>query len=189
MKLIVGLGNPGNKYHLTRHNIGFMVMDEVIKEYNGTFKFEPKFKGEVYSFMYLGEKIFFLKPTTYVNLSGESIKLIMEYYDIPIDDILVFVDDINISNGKIRMRELGGHGGHNGLRNIIKNLQSEDFKRVRIGVDFNNQMPMDSYVLGKPSEAEMVDLNNAIKTSLDIIKDFIYDTPYKDIMTKYNKKE
>lgn len=189
MKLIVGLGNPGSKYHMTRHNIGFMVMDEVIKDYNGSYKLESKFKGELFSFTHLGEKVFFLKPATYVNLSGESILLIMNYYNIPLEDILIFVDDINLPNGKIRMRELGGHGGHNGLRNIISRLNTEDFKRVRVGVDFNDSMKMDSYVLGKPSESEMVELNQAIKISLDIIKDFIENMPYKDIMTKYNTKE
>ena len=186
MKLIIGLGNPGSKYQNTRHNIGFLILDRSIKGLSGTFKFDPKFNAEIFFHMHQGQKIAFMKPTTYMNLSGEAISRFMKYYDISIEEILVFVDDINLPSGKLRLRELGGHGGHNGLRNIIGLLKDEAFKRVRIGIDNNPSMPLDAYVLGKFQENEVPMIERAIDISVKIIDDFMNDLPFKDIMTKYN---
>jgi PTH1 family peptidyl-tRNA hydrolase len=186
MKLIIGLGNPGSKYQKTRHNIGFMVIDDFLAKFQGSAKYDVKFNAEIAQMMMHGEKVFLMKPSTYMNLSGEAILKFINYYNLEMDDMLVFVDDVNLPSGKLRLRETGGHGGHNGLRNIIGLLKSEDFKRVRIGIDNNPSMPLDSYVLGQFTEHEMASLNQAIYLSTKIVEDFINQMPFKDIMTKYN---
>ena len=128
MKLIIGLGNPGSKYHQTRHNVGFMVLDQYVKKIQQTFKFDNKFNAETLIVNINQEKIIFLKPSTYMNLSGEAILKVMNYYDISIEDIIVFVDDINLDTGNLRLRMAGGHGGHNGLKNINGLLHSNEYK-------------------------------------------------------------
>ena len=110
----------------------------------------------------------------------------MHYYDIPVEDLLVIVDDVNLETGKLRLRETGGHGGHNGLRNIIGLLHTEAFKRIRIGVDNNTNMPLDQYVLGQFSQDQLIVLSKAIMQSKEIVEQFVAGVPYKDIMTKYN---
>jgi peptidyl-tRNA hydrolase, PTH1 family len=186
MKLVVGLGNPGQKYSKTRHNIGFIVIDEYLKKIGEKIKFDPKFNAEIACVNHLGDKYCLVKPSTYMNLSGEAVTKIMKYYDIDIDDIIIIVDDINLQTGKLRLRELGGHGGHNGLRNIIGLLHSENFKRVRIGIDNNISMELDQYVLGKFSEDEWITIYPAIKQTVEIIELFIKEKPFKDIMSIYN---
>jgi PTH1 family peptidyl-tRNA hydrolase len=186
MKLIVGLGNPGQKYAKTRHNIGFMVIDQYLNQINEKAKLDLKFNAEIAIINQLGKKTIFAKPSTYMNLSGDAITRIMKYYDIAIEDLLIFVDDINLQTGKLRLREIGGHGGHNGLRHIIGLLHREDFKRVRIGIDNNPVLPLDQYVLGQFTDDQMITLQPALKFSMNIIDEFINDKPYKDIMTKFN---
>lgn len=186
MKLVIGLGNPGSKYQKTRHNIGFMVIDDFLTKHQGSMKYDSKFNAETTQMMMNGDKVFFMKPSTYMNLSGEAILKFVKYYNVEINDILVFVDDINLPTGKLRLRETGGHGGHNGLRNMIGLLKTEDFKRVRIGIDNNPSMPLDSYVLGQFREDELAMLGRSIDLSTKIIEDYITNMPYKDIMTKYN---
>lgn len=186
MKLVVGLGNPGLKYKKTRHNIGFIVIDEYLKKTDEQAKFDAKFNAEVASINLGSEKVLFVKPSTFMNLSGESISKLMKYFDIDIKDLLVIVDDVNLETGKLRLRELGGHGGHNGLRNIIGLLHTEDFKRIRIGVDNDTRLPLDQYVLGQFNEDEIIKLQKTVKDSLEIIDLFIKEVSFKDIMTKYN---
>ena len=186
MKLIVGLGNPGSKYQQTRHNVGFMVLKNYGKNKNIIFKFESKFNAMIANFKYNQEKIILMMPSTYMNLSGQAISSAMKYYDIDIKDLLVFVDDIHLSVAKLRLREKGGHGGHNGLRHIISMLHDQNFKRVRIGVGNNPKLPLDHFVLGKFSKAEMKRIEKAINDSTMIIDYFIENMPYTDIMTRFN---
>ncbi|MDY0294382.1 MAG: aminoacyl-tRNA hydrolase [Acholeplasmataceae bacterium] len=186
MKLVVGLGNPGLKYQKTRHNVGFMVIDEILKDIGTTARFDAKFNAEVAILNVAGEKVCLAKPSTFMNLSGEAITKLMRYYDIPIDDLLVIVDDVNLSTGKLRLRETGGHGGHNGLRNIIGLLHSEEFKRVRIGVDNNTNMPLDQYVLGQFTPDQLIILSKALMQGKSIVEMFVEGISYKDIMTKFN---
>ncbi len=186
MKLIVGLGNPGLKYQKTRHNIGFMVIDEVLKMMSVQARFDAKFNAEVAQVLIEGKKVMLVKPSTFMNVSGEAVSKLMNYYDVSIDDILVIVDDINLDTGKLRLREAGGHGGHNGLRNMIGLLHSEQFKRVRIGISNQPHIPLDQYVLGQFTTDELITMQKAIKLSTEIIELFSKDMPFKDIMTKYN---
>lgn len=186
MKLIVGLGNPGPKYQFTRHNVGFMVIDEVLNRLNATAKYDAKFNAEVLITTIKSNKVCLVKPSTYMNLSGEAVSKIMKYYDINIDDLLVIVDDINLVTGRLRLREQGSHGGHNGLKNIIGLTHSEAFKRVRIGIDQQGQMPLDAYVLGKFTSDQQILMSHAVKHAADIVFSFVEEIPFKDIMTKYN---
>ncbi|MDY0074575.1 MAG: aminoacyl-tRNA hydrolase [Acholeplasmataceae bacterium] len=186
MKLIVGLGNPGLKYQKTRHNIGFMVIDEILKDAGLQARFDSKFNAEIAILNVEGEKVCLAKPSTFMNLSGEAISKLMHYYDINIEDLLVIVDDVNLETGKLRLRETGGHGGHNGLRNIIGLLHTEAFKRIRIGIDNQPNIPLDQYVLGQFTQNQMIVLQQAILQSKEIVDQFVQNISYKDIMTKYN---
>ncbi|HAX02062.1 MAG: aminoacyl-tRNA hydrolase [Tenericutes bacterium GWC2_34_14] len=186
MKLVVGLGNPGLKYQKTRHNIGFMVIDDILKDAAAQPRFDAKFNAEVAILNVEGKKVCLVKPSTFMNLSGEAISKVMQYYDIPVEDLLVIVDDVNLETGKLRLRETGGHGGHNGLRNIIGLIHTEAFKRIRIGVDNNPNIPLDQYVLGQFTQDQLITLTKSIQQSKEVVEMFIEGVPYKDIMTKYN---
>lgn len=141
-KLIVGLGNPGTKYALTRHNAGYMAIDHIIEE-TSAIKKGTKMGGEIY-FAEIGiDKVILLKPTTFMNLSGDAVSAVMNYYKIPISDLIVISDDISLPVGKIRIRRGGSHGGHNGLRDISEKLSSNDFSRIKIGVGEKTHPDMD----------------------------------------------
>jgi len=135
MKLVVGLGNPGAKYKGTRHNVGFMTMDEVA--YQEKFDFDKAQIG--------GEKVIFMKPLTFMNLSGEAIRPLMNYFKIGIEDLLVVYDDMDLPVGKIRLRQKGGAGGHNGIKSIISCLGTSEFNRIKVGVG----RPKDGRTVGK----------------------------------------
>lgn len=186
MKLIVGLGNPGKKYEKTRHNAGFMAIDTWLSKHQKTLRFQDKFQAELELFHIDGEKVIVMKPHTFMNLSGRAIHKIKAYYQIELEDILVFVDDINLKLGQIRMRELGGHGGQNGLKNIILELQTEQFKRVRLGIDIQTHMPLDHYVLSDFDEDELITMQQAFFKCSDIIDEFIQNKKFVDLMTKYH---
>lgn len=188
MKLIVGLGNVGEKYHLTRHNIGFIVLDEYASRNNLEFKFDKKLEAFVAQTTIAGEKVILAKPTTYVNLSGNAVIKLMNYYKIDLEDVLVIYDDISLDVGFIRIRETNGHGGHNGIKDIINHLKTKDFKRIRIGIGLDSSMPLDHYVLGRFSKNEIEKIKTPVLYSMDAIEDFAKDMYFKDIMTKYNSK-
>lgn len=186
MKLVIGLGNPGNKYLNTRHNVGFMAIDAYLKKQGLSAKFDQKFDGEICKTTSAEEKVIFLKPSTFMNLSGTSIQRAMQYFDVSLDDILIIVDDVNLDTGKLRLRHTGGHGGHNGLRHIIGTLKSEEFKRIRVGVGYENNMPLDRFVLGKFNDDDMSLIARSIDHVVEAITLFIEDKPFVDIMTIFN---
>ena len=131
MKLIVGLGNPGKEYKNTRHNIGFMALDRIADAYNESFNKENLF-GKYFIFNVNGEKVIFLKPQKYMNLSGEVVRDFVSYYKINTEDIIIIVDDLDLPTGKIRLRTHGSSGGHNGLKNIELCLGTKNYKRLKI---------------------------------------------------------
>lgn len=188
MKLIVGLGNIGEKYQLTRHNVGFMILDEYAKVYNLEFKYEKNLEANIAVTMIKGEKVIIAKPTTYVNLSGNAVSKIMSYYKIDLEDVLVIYDDIDLEVGKIRIRETNGHGGHNGIKDIINHLNTKDFKRIRVGIGLDRSMPLDHYVLGRFSKKDLSDLSDVFIDCVNAVDEFISNTYFKDVMTKYNSK-
>ena len=159
-KFIIGLGNPEKKYINTRHNIGFLLIEELLAKYNSKITFKNKLKSFYSEFELNGIKYNLFMPNTYMNNSGEAIRAIINWYGIESEQLLIIVDDIDISLGRIRFRKKGGSGGHNGLKSIINTINSNDFKRIRIGIgsppliggerDFNTI----SHVLGKISKEE-----------------------------------
>jgi PTH1 family peptidyl-tRNA hydrolase len=133
VKIIVGLGNPGRDYAATRHNLGFMVVDEIARRYSVTDR-RTRFRAELAELFVDGEKIILAKPQTYMNLSGLAVREIANWYKVAADDLLVIADDIDLPFAAIRMRPGGGSGGHNGLKSIIEELGTDDFPRLRIGI-------------------------------------------------------
>ena len=180
MKLIVGLGNPGKEYEKTRHNIGFMVVDN----YLNSVKYKEKYNGLYYETNVDGEKIIFLKLQTFMNNSGICIKKFVDFYNIKHSDILVIQDDLDLECGSIRFKINSTSGGHNGIKSIIDNLNDNDFFRMKIGISSTDNDIID-YVLGKMSKKELNCIDfNLTKSAID---DFIkYD--YNYVMNKYNGK-
>lgn len=155
IKLIVGLGNPGAKYLETRHNAGFWFIDSLVYEKNITLAHASKFKGELGDFIWQADKRFVLKPTTFMNASGESLQAVSHYYKIKPDEILVAHDELDLPAGTIRLKKSGGHGGHNGLRSIISHLGSKDFWRLRIGIGHpGDKHKVIDYVLGRITQSD-----------------------------------
>ena len=176
MFLIVGLGNPGKEYDGTRHNIGFAAIDYIADKYNIELN-RIKFKGMFGEGFINGKKVILLKPTTYMNLSGESIREVINFYKIS-------NDDISLEVGRLRIREKGSHGGHNGIKSIIANLGSDVFPRVKIGVGAPKGNLV-SHVLGKFSEDEIEILRETIKASSDAVS-IILKSDTKEAMNKLN---
>lgn len=185
MKLIVGLGNPGREYELTRHNIGFMAIDELAKRWNISLN-EQKFKGVFGAGFVNGEKVILLKPLTYMNLSGESIRPLMDYYKIDVDDFVVMYDDLDIPVGKLRLRMKGSAGGHNGVKSTISHLGTQEFQRIRMGIDRpKNGMKVVDYVLGRFTSEEIPDVNHSIEKATDACEEWL-NKPFLQIMNTFN---
>lgn len=160
MKCIIGLGNIGEEYVNTRHNMGFMCIDFLCKKFN--IDIDKKKNKYMYGEgNFNGEKIVLIKPTTYMNLSGEAIVELINWYKIDLNDIIVIYDDIDLPLGEVRYREMGSSGTHNGMRNIIDNIKSEKFSRIRIGIENRSGLPipLTNYVTSKFSKEEIDILN------------------------------
>jgi len=163
MKCIIGLGNIGKEYENTRHNSGFIVLDNISKKYD--IKTDKKKKKCIYGEGLInGKKVSLVKPTTFMNLSGEAIVEIMNWYKITPNDILVIYDDVDIKLGDVRYKEKGSSGTHNGMRNIIANLKTEEFARIRVGMENRGDkpIPLIDYVLQKYSKDELEKINSEI---------------------------
>ncbi|MDY6227439.1 MULTISPECIES: aminoacyl-tRNA hydrolase [unclassified Clostridium] len=163
MFLIVGLGNPGREYDGTRHNIGFEAIDYISSKNNIDIN-KSKFKGMFGEGFIKGQKVILLKPTTYMNLSGESIREVINFYKIDNNKIIVIYDDISLEIGKLRIREKGSAGGHNGIKSIIANMGTDVFPRIKIGVG-QPKGDLVSHVLGRFNKDEEEDLKEVIEAS------------------------
>lgn len=184
MKLIVGLGNPGKDYEKTRHNAGFMCIDEVASRLD--FHFDTKkFKAILAMGFVNGEKVILMKPQTYMNLSGEAVGECVRFYNIPLEDIVIISDDLDLPVGKIRLRMKGSSGGQNGLKNIIAHLGTQEFKRIRIGVGNNKRIDTKDYVLGKIAKEDAEAFEDAKKRASQAAVDFI-SKPFERVMGEYN---
>lgn len=184
MFLIVGLGNPGKEYEHTRHNVGFDIIDLISEKYNIDVN-RKKFKGMYGDGKINGEKVLLLKPTTYMNLSGESVREIIEFYKIPNENIIVIYDDISLEVGRLRIREKGSAGGHNGIKSIISNLGSEVFPRIKVGVGQPSKEELVSFVLGKFSKEDREKLEKTFKAAIDAVGAIIKEGTV-EAMNKYN---
>lgn len=187
MKVIVGLGNPGTEYEKTRHNTGFMVIDRIANSLNVSVN-KKEHQALTGKTTYKGQQVVLLKPQTYMNNSGIAISSFINYYHVDIDDILIIYDDLDLKYGQLRLRTKGSAGGHNGIKSIISHLSTDTFKRIRIGIQKNPQIPVVDYVLGK-IEKEYLDLyENSLARAAKAAIAFI-DTDFDKVMNIYNKEE
>ena len=186
MKLIVGLGNPGKEYENTRHNVGFNILDLYLKKNNLTLDKE-KFNGKYTKTRINDEEVIFLEPQTYMNLSGDSVRKIMDFYKINVEDILIIQDDLDLDLGKIKLKENSSSGGHNGIKDIEEKLGTNSIKRLKIGISNNKQMDTKDYVLGKISKDDKEILEKTYEICLNIIDDF-FTMNFDLLMGKYNKR-
>jgi peptidyl-tRNA hydrolase, PTH1 family len=186
MKLVVGLGNPGKQYDQTRHNIGFEVIDELSRKLDIPLN-QSKFKGLYGIGFFKGEKVVLLKPLTYMNLSGESIRAVMDYYQIDLENFVVIYDDLDLPVGKIRLRQKGSPGGHNGIKSTVSHLGTQEFNRIRIGIDRpKNGMKVPDYVLGRFHDEEKPLTEDAVKKSADACEAWL-EKPFLQVMNEFNQ--
>lgn len=188
MKLIAGLGNVGDKYLFTRHNIGFMALDffRELNDIGENFKFENKFNGHILKTNILGESIILVKPDTFMNLSGECIRKVFDFYKLDVKDILVVYDDISLNLGTLRFRSSGSDGGHNGIKNIIKMLGTNKFDRLKLGI--GPQLPnqkSESFVLANFSSEQLDVVKQVCKIANEAILYYIKNN-INDAQNKFN---
>jgi peptidyl-tRNA hydrolase, PTH1 family len=158
VKVVVGLGNPGPRYNGTRHNVGYAVVD-LLAQGPRAGRFQSRFQSQVVELVEDAEKLLLVKPETFMNLSGRAVRQVMDFYQVPLTDLLVVCDDINLPLGKLRVRARGTHGGHNGLRDIQNHLGTTEYARLRLGVDAPGDDDTVDHVLGRfrPSERPVVE--------------------------------
>ena len=183
MKLIVGLGNPGKQYEKTRHNSGFMAIDFYAAKNN--LEFKSKFNGLYAEQIINNEKVLFVKPQTFMNNSGECVIKFVNYFDIDLKDIMIIYDDVDFEVGTFKIRRNGSGGGHNGIKNVIEHLKTEEIYRLRIGIS-KNEIPLMDYVLSKFSKADLDEVNGILPTIADAMNDFAY-LDIEKLMQKYNR--
>jgi PTH1 family peptidyl-tRNA hydrolase len=166
IKLIVGLGNPGQQYEKNRHNAGFLFLDCLLSQSKQTWVREVKLQGWLANIQISNQKIILLKPETFMNRSGQSVGLVTRYYKITAEEVLVVHDELDFAAGLVKLKQGGGHAGHNGLRDIIAHLGSKDFYRLRIGIGRPlAEKSVADYVLSNPSKVEMNLITRAIENS------------------------
>jgi len=185
MKLIVGLGNPGKKYENTRHNTGFAVIDRTLAKLNVELD-KNKFNADYTMINRNGEKIYILKPLTYMNLSGEAVVPFMKYFGIEPEDLVVVHDDLDLPVGKIRLRQSGSCGGQNGMRNIIDLLGDSNIKRIRVGIGKDPLIPVVDYVLGKTKKEDLEVYNQALDKASDALIYWLDHDDFNKVMSNFN---
>ena len=175
MKVVVGLGNPGPQYAKTRHNVGFLVVGELARRHNAP-SARVDSEAEVTEVQLAGEKMLLVSPLTYMNLSGRPVRSIIDFYKLPLDDLLVVCDDFNLDSGKLRMRRSGSSGGQKGLNDIIGRLGTEEFARLRIGIGRPpGRMDATNYVLGRFRPEEVETIEHAVVTAADAVEWWVRD--------------
>lgn len=185
MKLIVGLGNPSKKYENTRHNTGFAVIDKTLAKLNVELD-KNKFNADYTMINRNGEKIYILKPLTYMNLSGEAVAPFMKYFGIEPEDLVVVHDDLDLPVGKIRLRQSGSCGGQNGMRNIIDLLGDSNIKRIRVGIGKDPLIPVVDYVLGKTKKEDLEVYNQALDKASDALIYWLDHDDFSKVMSNFN---
>lgn len=185
MKLIVGLGNPGKKYDKTKHNMGFLVIDELLEEFGETLN-KNDFEAKYCRFKYEGEDIFLVKPMTYMNDSGRAVGMLMGYFQIQKEELLVVQDDMDMPIGKVRLRQKGSAGGHNGIKSIINSVGGSDFKRVKIGIQHPEKKSVVDWVLTPFSKDEESIAFSGLDKARDAIIEWIKNDNFEKVMNQYN---
>lgn len=167
MKLVVGLGNVGNKYTFTRHNVGFMLADSIALNNGLTFRENPRLKCFMANLRNGIDDYLIIKPTTFMNLSGEAVRAVMDYYKIPVNDILIVYDDLSLELGKMRFRPNGSDGGHNGIKSVIQHLGTKDVARLKIGIGPQPNLPSEVFVLQNFTKEELEVLKPVLSKAKD----------------------
>lgn len=185
MKLIVGLGNPGKDYKNTRHNVGFMFLDEFAKQNSLKFKVDLAFKCEITNTRINDEIVYLIKPLTYMNNSGISVYNVSNYYKIDSKDILVIHDDLDLELGRIRFRNHGTSGGHKGVQSIINETGTSDFSRLKVGISKVDKEDTIDYVIGYFSKSERAEIDKFTCDVSNMITDFC-TLDFDTLMSKYN---
>jgi len=185
MKLIVGLGNPGREYEKTRHNAGFLVVEEAAKKLSVSFD-KKGFQGEYTVFFHKGEKVILLKPQTYMNNSGFCVGEIVNYYDIDHEDILIIHDDLDLPLGSLRLRTRGSSGGQKGMASILDALQDQKIKRIRVGISHDRKIDTKDYVLGGFHGEEEELFKEAVNEASDAVICWL-DNDFDTVMNRFNK--
>jgi PTH1 family peptidyl-tRNA hydrolase len=174
IRLIVGLGNPGSQYEPTRHNAGFWFVDELVQRCRQSFRAEQRFHSEVARCVLDGNECRLQKPVTFMNRSGQAVGSLARFLKIPLQQILIVHDELDLPPGTIRLKMGGGHGGHNGLRDLISHLGSKDFYRLRVGIGHpGHRDQVVDYVLRKPSKEDRRQIDDAIYDALDVMPDVV----------------
>ena len=188
MKVIIGLGNPGNKYFETRHNIGFMVVDELAEQCQFSWSMNKKFQAQTAEGMIAGEKVILVKPMTYMNESGQSVRALTDYYQINNDEMMIVYDDLDLKVGKLRLRQTGSAGGHNGIKSIIAHLNSKDFPRAKVGIDRPKNKTVVQHVLSTFNKEEYPIIKEAVNQTVKAIEFWIETSDFSQTMNQFNKK-
>ncbi len=174
VKLIVGLGNPGKQYESTRHNAGYWFVDRLSEKYSANLQRKDKFFGYIANANIDSHSVYLLKPDTFMNLSGKSVQALASFYRVNADEILVAHDELDIGAGEIRLKSGGGHGGHNGLRDIMRCLGQQSFYRLRIGIDYpGHASQVTNYVLNNPSSQDREQIEKSIDKAVSQIDKMI----------------
>ncbi|MGR1422665.1 aminoacyl-tRNA hydrolase, partial [Streptococcus agalactiae] len=175
------------KYNDTKHNIGFMAIDRIVKNLDVNFTEDKNFKAEIGSDFINGEKIYFIKPTTFMNNSGIAVKALLTYYNISIKDMIIIYDDLDMEVGKIRFRQKGSAGGHNGIKSIIAHLGTQEFDRIKVGIGRpNGRMTVINHVLGKFDKNDEIMISNTLDKVDNAVKYYLQTNDFQKTMQKYN---
>lgn len=185
MKLVVGLGNIGDKYCFTRHNVGFMVVDKWAIMNDVSFKEEKKLKCMLTKFRRGFEDIMLIKPTTYMNLSGEAVIAVMNYYKIDREDVIIVYDDLSLELGKMRFRPSGSDGGHNGIKSVLKSVGTTNVARLKIGIGPQPPIPAETFVLQNFYKDQLEKLKPVLKTAIEGIE-FYFDNGMQKAQNEFN---
>ncbi len=186
-KMIVGLGNPGDRYDKTKHNMGFMALDLLAKEYQIEFKMEKTFIAEVGQFFVNGEKVFLVKPQTFMNESGRSVQPLLTYFNIEPENLTVIFDDLDSPVGRVRLRQKGSSGGHNGIKSILTHVGTDHFNHIKIGIGRpKNGMKVVQHVLAKFDKEDAELAQNGIFKAVDAVKYYLENNDFTKTMNKYN---
>lgn len=187
VKMIVGLGNPGSKYEKTKHNIGFMAIDNIVKNLDVTFTDDKNFKAQIGSTFINHEKVYFVKPTTFMNNSGIAVKTLLTYYNIDITDLIVIYDDLDMEVSKLRLRSKGSAGGHNGIKSIIAHIGTQEFNRIKVGIGRPLKgMTVINHVMGQFNTEDNIAISLTLDRVVNAVKFYLQENDFEKTMQKFN---
>lgn len=187
VKMIVGLGNPGSKYEKTKHNIGFMAIDNIVKNLDVTFTDDKNFKAQIGSTFINHEKVYFVKPTTFMNNSGIAVKALLTYYNIDITDLIVIYDDLDMEVSKLRLRSKGSAGGHNGIKSIIAHIGTQEFNRIKVGIGRPLKgMTVINHVMGQFNTEDNIAISLTLDRVVNAVNFYLQENNFEKTMQKFN---